>query len=197
MRPIQGHTFHFKATLHGPIARVPSPNRAPIPCPNSNTDGRLGTQNMVVQMQDVAHRSHSPTQLNAPDGLARGSKAPRHAELVEDAEKRPTQRRVDAYSNRLFVIDTTPRLITRPIAWMNAASSWSCLPLCARSPRVSPTPPAHSSLNRTPDSCWRSAARMPHLLQGLTCRIAFAAAASYRRVGPTSVQHTRSLRFSR
>jgi hypothetical protein len=113
--------------------------------PNSETMGVWPVwahRNMVVQMHDVAHRSHGPTQPNAPDGLARGSKAPRHAELVEDAEKRPmgcalTQRRVDAYSNRRFVIDTTLRLITRPIAWMNAARkpSWSCLPP-AQSPRV-------------------------------------------------------------
>ena len=70
-------------------------------------------------------------------------------------------------------------------------------PSLRKEPAGKPTPPANASLNRTPDSCWRSAARMPHLLQGLTCRLAFAAAASYRRVGPTSVQHTRSLRFSR
>ena len=80
--------FDFKATrLH-----APSPQQSP----QSNTRKVLihrwesgHTEIWFVQMQDVAHRSHSPTQLKAPDGLARGSKAPRHAELVEDAGKRP------------------------------------------------------------------------------------------------------------
>ena len=55
-----------------------------------------------------------------------------------------TQRRVDAYNNRLFVIDNMDRPIARPIAWMNAARtpSWSCLPPCAE--------PAVKRLRRQP-----------------------------------------------